>query len=181
MAFEPTMFAVEKLRRNLDLNPDLARRVTVHHCYLTERDGTEVPHAIYSRWPLKPEPEQHAVHLGMAMDTNAAEARSLDSILEQEADRPVGLVKLDVDGFECSVLRGATKLLLTTRPIFVMEIAPYVLRERGDSLDEFLSFFLLKGYRFHHERTMQPLPTSAAEIEAMIAPGACMNVVALAT
>jgi len=28
------------------------------------------------------------------------------------------LVKLDVDGFECDFLRGATKLLTETRPIF---------------------------------------------------------------
>ncbi len=76
----------------------------------------------------------------------SAQARSLDSILTELADRKVQLVKLDVDGFECDVLRGATAMLREVRPIFVMELAPYVLEERGTSLDQLLSYFIPHGY-----------------------------------
>jgi FkbM family methyltransferase len=180
IAFEPTDYAFRKLSRNLELNPELASRVTAFHCFLTGTDDDEVPAAIYSSWPLEAEPGLHAKHLGREMRTESARARSLDSVLAEQADRKVQLVKLDVDGFECDVLRGATKLLRDTRPIFVMELAPYVLRERGTSLDEFVSFFVSNGYSFYDEKTQKPLPSSADELQRMIADGAGINVIARA-
>jgi FkbM family methyltransferase len=177
MAFEPTDFAFRKLRRNLDLNPSLASRVQTFHCFLTASDGTEVPDAIYSSWPLAVEAGLHAKHLGREMQTDLAEARSLDSILRERADRRVRLVKLDVDGYECDVLRGATAMLRDMRPVFVMELAPYSLEERGSSLDELLSYFVPNGYSFHTLLSRRRLPSTARELQRMVVDGASMNVV----
>ena len=178
IAFEPTDFAFRKLSRNLELNPQLADRVTACDCFLTEADADQVPSAIYSSWPLTKEAGLHTKHLGREMRTELAQARSLDSILNELADRKVQLVKLDVDGFECGVLRGATALLRDVRPIFVMELAPYLLEERGTSLDELLSYFVTNGYRLYGERTFKPLPLSARELHRMISDGASINVIA---
>ena len=181
IAFEPTDFAFSKLKRNLELNPELAPRVTACHCFLSATDDDRVPSAIYSSWPLEPEPGLHAKHLGREMKTEEAQARSLDSVLSELADRPVQLVKLDVDGFECDILRGASRLLSEVRPIFVMELAPYVLEERGASLDEMLGFFVPNGYTFYDEMTHKRLPSSAAELRSMIIAGGSINVIAQAT
>jgi FkbM family methyltransferase len=176
--FEPTDYAFRKLNRNLELNPELARRVTACHCFLTGTDEDRVPSAIYSSWPLAQQAGLHAKHLGREMRTETARARCLDSFLTERTDRKVQLVKLDVDGFECDVLRGATALLRDVQPIFVMELAPYVLEERGASLEEFVSFFIPNGYSFYDERTHKPLPSSARELQLMIADGACINAIA---
>jgi FkbM family methyltransferase len=181
MAFEPTDFALRKLRRNLDLNPSLASRVETFHCFLTASDEATVPSAIYSSWPLEVEAGLHAKHLGREMQTESAQARSIDSILSERTDRKVQLVKLDVDGFECHVLRGATAMLREVRPIFVMELAPYLLRERGSSLDELLSHFIPNGYNFYDERTHQRLASTAKELGGMVADGASMNVIVRVT
>lgn len=178
IAFEPTDFAFRKLCRNLELNPALEARVTPCHCFLTERNEDQVPSAIYSSWPLAREAGLHAKHLGREMRTGAAQARSLDSVLSELADRKVALVKIDVDGFECDVLRGATRLLRDARPIFVMEVSPYVLEEHGASLEQLLSFFVPNGYAFYDERTWKPLPSAARELQRMVADGAGFNVVA---
>jgi FkbM family methyltransferase len=180
-AFEPTDFAFRKLRRNLDLNPSLASRVEAFHCFLTADDGITVPNAIYSSWPLLPETGLHAKHLGREMQTKAAQARSLDSILAERSDRKVQLVKLDVDGFECDVLRGATALLRDLRPIFVMEFAPYVLEERGASLDQLISYFIPNGYVFYDERTQKQLPSTARDLQRLVTSGESMNVIARTT
>ena len=63
-------------------------------------------------------------------------------------------------------------------PVFVMELAPYVLEERGSSLDELLSFFVPNGYVFYDEQTQKPLPASARELQRMIAIGAGINAIA---
>lgn len=178
MAFEPTKFAFRKLHRNLELNPLLAKRVTAYQCFLTENDDDEVPSAIYSSWPLGKQFGLHSKHLGQEMRTEAASSRSLDGILAETSSQKVQLVKLDVDGFECDVLRGATSLLRDMRPIFVMELAPYVLQERGTSLEELLSHFIPNGYSFYDERTFGPLPSSAKELNRMIADGEGINAVA---
>jgi FkbM family methyltransferase len=180
MAFEPTDFAYHKLRRNLALNPKIAARVETHHCFLTNHDGAGVPYAIYSSWPLTTEQGLHPKHLGREMQTGAVQARSLDSVLSERADRPVQLVKLDVDGFECDVLGGAISMLRESRPVFVMELAPYSLQERGSSLDEMLSYFIPNGYAFYTLRTRRRLPSTAKDLQRMIGDGASMNVVARA-
>jgi FkbM family methyltransferase len=180
IAFEPTDFAFRKLLRNLDLNPSLATRVTACHCFLTSNDEVRVPEAVYSSWPLVQRTGLHAKHLGREMDTASARARSLDSVLSEFGNRRVQLVKLDVDGFECDVLSGATALLRDVRPIFIMELAPYGLQERGTSLEQLLSYFVPNGYAFYDERTNKRLPSSARELNRMIADGSGFNVVARA-
>jgi FkbM family methyltransferase len=178
LAFEPTDFAFGKLTRNLELNPALASRVETLHCFLAASDRESVPDAIYSSWPLTDGAGLHPKHLGQEMRTGAAQARTLDGILSERADRRVQLVKLDVDGFECDVLRGATAMLRESRPTFVMELAPYSLEERGSSLDELLSYFVPNGYAFYTLRTRRRLPSTAKELQRLVADGASMNVVA---
>jgi len=184
LAFEPTEFAYRKLIRNLELNPKLNSRVIPYNCFLAADDSADVPGAIYSSWPLTElkqtttNQDFHAKHLGQAKSTKTAHARSIDSILAERADPRVQLVKLDVDGFECDILRGAKMLLQESRPIFVMELAPYVLEERGASLAELLDVFASYDYRFYDERTKQQLPSYAGGFDDLIADGESKNVIA---
>lgn len=100
-------------------------------------------------------------------------------LAEQGVER-VDLVKLDVDGFECEVLAGASNMIRPDRPTFVMEIMPYGLVEQGTNLDQLLNFLIPFGYRLHDERTEAPLPRDAAALEQMIGGGASRNVIARA-
>ena len=59
-----------------------------------------------------------------------------------------------------------------------MELAPYVLEERGASLGQLLSFFVPGGYRLYNERTSELLPSTSAELSGMRADGAGVNVIA---
>ena len=178
MAFEPTDYAFRKLRRNIELNPTLVGRISTYNCFLAAEDGNALPDKIYSSWPLVPEAELHAKHLGRAMSTENASVRSVDSVLAEAGNPAVHLVKLDVDGFECEILRGAAKLLRDQKPAFVMEISPYVLDERGASLSELMSILMSNGYRLYDERTQIPLPLDAAQLQELIGDGASINVIA---
>ena len=180
LSFEPTDYAYRKLRRNLDLNPGLATRVTTFHCFLAEKDGGTTPESIYSSWPLTGNEGLHAKHQGQAMPTNTARAASIDRILAEMGNPVVQLVKLDVDGFETDVLRGATLLLRDSRPVFLMELSPYVLDERGSSLEELLACFAPHDYRFYHERSERMLPLAPDELRHLVGDGASINVIARA-
>lgn len=179
-AFEPTDYASAKIRRNLSLNTELSKRVTFTQAFLTHEDEDAVPAAIYSSWPLAADGELHEHHLGQLKETSHARCMTVDGVLQREGVSKVDLVKLDVDGFECDVLRGATAMISRDHPIFVMELAPYVLDERGSSLEKLLALLVPYGYRFFEEKTGAPLPVEVNSIRERIPVGASINVYAVA-
>ena len=83
--------ALELLRRNLARNPDLARHVSVVEAYAAE-----------------------VVDPGQG-------ATTLDALVAEGAMAEPGLLKIDVEGAEVSVLRGARELLARRRPHVVLE------------------------------------------------------------
>ena len=174
-AFEPTAFAFEKLTRNLALNPMLQQRVTAYHAFLSDRDFAEVPDKIHSGWPLAGGRGLHPKHLGRPETTKDAACWTLDHAMAAVGSPRIKLIKLDVDGFECAVLGGARGVIARDRPTFVMEVAPYVLGERGASLEQLLSFFVPFGYEFFDEKTDEYLPSSSFNT---LAKGEGLNIVA---
>jgi FkbM family methyltransferase len=180
IAFEPTDFAFGRLKRNLALNPALEKRVTAYQSFLGPEDASDIPPAIYSGWPLNYVEDLHPKHKGKLNPTQKAVSRSLDSVLAEHGNPTVQLVKLDVDGFECDVLAGAQDVMRRCRPLFLLELAPYVLAERDASLRQLLSFFEPLGYRFYHEKTERALPHDEKSLSDWIADGESKNVIARA-
>jgi FkbM family methyltransferase len=64
--------------------------------------------------------------------------------------RPVRFIKIDVEGAEPQVIRGATKMLKEDRPVILSELHPTQLeRASGVTADEFLAEMRGLGYRAH--------------------------------
>lgn len=177
-AFEPTDFAFRKLAVNLALNPRLAARVTAEQAFLGESSEGLPAAEIYSSWPLDASGPVHEKHLGRAESTIGARTFRLDDYLEARRIQRVDLVKMDVDGFECHVLGGASRLLATSKPVIVMELAPYVLTERGRSIEELIALLAALGYRFFRLEDESPLTGTAGELAGLVPEGASTNIVA---
>ena len=71
--------------------------------------------------------------------------RSLDSIFAEMGVTPK-VIKVDVEGFEYEVLRGAVNLIRTARPVWVVEIHPPQLKLSGSSEQVVLDFFKSNDY-----------------------------------
>ena len=175
-AFEPTLFAFAKLLRNLEINPDLRDRVIAERFFLGRTDSEPVPAAVYSSWPLAGSYGLHPRHLGKPMITDGAPCRTLDGYLAEQGNPHIAVVKLDVDGYEADVLAGATRMMQRDRPIFVMEIAPYVLEEHGTSVRDLMAYFSPLEYEFFDERNAKPLEID--KVAPALKEGASINVVA---
>lgn len=121
-AFEPTDYATAKLRRNLELNPELVSRVAVNQVFLGDGGGQAPPEEICSSWPLQGAEEVHPAHQGVAKSTLGATATSLEEYCSDRAVERVDLIKLDVDGNEAGVLRGGMDMLHKFRPPILMEL-----------------------------------------------------------
>jgi FkbM family methyltransferase len=178
LSFEPTAFAFAKQLANLALNPEISGRVTALQFFLTADGSNPTPQSLYASWPLLHGPGVHGKHLGRSMATAGAQIATLDEVLMQRRIERIDLVKLDVDGFECEVLAGATKMMARDRPVFIMELAPYVLVECGATLDKLLSFFVPLNYRFYDEQTETELRGDSAALQRIIGEGSSRNIVA---
>ena len=178
LAFEPTAYAHGKLLANLALNPELVPRVSLRQLLLMESSDTAVPETICSSWPLTKEDGLHPEHLGKAHTTEGAGSSTLDAAVEAAGVGRIAFVKLDVDGHELSVLRGATKTLGASRPPILIELSPSVCIEHGHPFSELVGCLTGLGYRFESFGG-RSLPDEPAALEKFIPTGGGINVLAL--
>jgi FkbM family methyltransferase len=176
-AFEPTDYAFGKLRQNLQLNSLIEPRVVAVQAKLGRSSGLSSPGEIYSSWKVVGNEPRHPKHLGIAQSTSGAMNFALDDYCRTNNIVRVDLIKLDVDGFESEVIAGGLDVLQRNRPMICLELAPYVLEERGSSLDELLSLLTSRGYKLT-TLTEEPLTTKAAELQNRIPDGSGINVLA---
>src|SRR3974390_134137 len=177
-AFEAADFAIEKLRRNLALNPDLQERTFPQQFLLSATASQPPEREIYASWPLESSDSVHPKHRGRLVSALHAAVDTLDAFVARTGLPRLDLIKIDVDGHELPVLQGATETLRRFRPILVMEMSPYIHSERGYSFADFVRLLQNAGYSLTEADTNRPVPLDAAHLERLIPDGASINVVA---
>jgi FkbM family methyltransferase len=75
----------------------------------------------------------------------SVEQRTLDDVVAQQDVPLPAVVKIDVQGYEASVLRGATGLF-DSGSTFIIEFWPWGLRESGTDAEALLAFIKGSGY-----------------------------------
>jgi FkbM family methyltransferase len=186
IAIEPTIYALEKLRANLALNPMLSGRVITVQALLGTADKVGDMEGVFSSWRLdgRADQDRHPAHGGRRMSAAGSLHSSLDSLLANDArlaglaDR-ISFVKLDVDGHEIDVIRGAQRLLERKHPALLVEIAPYVQNERPGGTQLLLREIAQRGYDFHDADTGVPFPDDLERLERLIPDGSGTDVLCL--
>jgi len=68
---------------------------------------------------------------------------TLDSVIKE----PVKLIKIDVEGNELNVLKGAERIIKESSPTIILEINKFALNEMGTSQEEIIGFLKERGYK----------------------------------
>jgi FkbM family methyltransferase len=177
-AFEPTDFAVNKLRNNLNLNPDLVKRVSICQAMLVSNENTLVEKELFSSWPLVGSDNLHEKHKGQLMATVGASAVTLDNFIKENNITQIDFIKLDVDGFEYSVLSGGEKILEIFKPTILMELAPYLFKDQKDEFIKMIELYKKLGYFFYDANNRNTLPVDAEKLFDLIPDGVSRNIIA---
>jgi FkbM family methyltransferase len=178
-AIEPTDFAFDKLKRNLELNPRLQNRVTAAKIFLNDAHS-ELPQSVSASWSINGSmgaQERNQLDMGYGMSIENARATTLDELIESLNITKLDAIKLDVDGHEVQVLRGAEKTLNTLSPVIFIEFSPIHYEGQGSTFTEQVELLTKHGYAFEDVFGNQ-LPTNANDLMNSIPRGTLVNAVA---
>jgi FkbM family methyltransferase len=145
IAIEPLPHNLARLRRSLTLDARLERVTALVECAVGADQGraTIVGERAHDTGNAAIPPRASAPVQGMSVTL-----RTLDAVLTEEAARRVDVIKLDVEGFELEVLRGAREHVARDRPVIFGEYAPDLMRCHGATFADVVVFFRDLDYRF---------------------------------
>lgn len=143
LAFEPMDEIFSQLKVNISLNPSYKNTIEAIQLGLSDNPG-EIN--LYGKEgsnegvnTIFPSPEHTFLIQKIELDT-------LDNQLEKLQPSWVDLIKIDVEGAELQVLKGATKSISKFKPSLIIEINKEACQSAGYEADEILEF--LKGYGY---------------------------------
>ena len=144
IGYEPSNFHSAILKRNLNLNK--LANVEFYEIALGSKKETTVLYTTESSGSTISD----FSHIGMkTVAQNTVEVQSLDGHLnELSVTKRVTFIKLDVDGAEIEILKGAEKTITRDMPIIVFEIAKPVFDLIDSSVFDILEFLEGFGYCF---------------------------------
>jgi FkbM family methyltransferase len=156
-AFEPGPPNLLRLRANLALNPTLAATITVHAAGIGETPGE-------LRWQEEDGNPGNAM-LG-ASGTHAVPVFTLDDFAAKQALTRLDFIKVDVEGMELSVFRGAQQTLKKFRPVLYFETLGRFSDEHGSKNFDLIAQLLTgecryKLYSLDRQGGLHPVSGSA--------------------
>jgi FkbM family methyltransferase len=166
IAIEPTGWAFGKLQRNISLN--CFNNIRPLQVALGDFDHGAREFRFQSSYRLD------------GTDLSADEIMpmyTLDTLMSMNGVDRVDFVKMDVDGFEGKVIRGAQETLARYHPILFFEITPSAMRANGDDPVELVRTLTGLGYIFQTE-ARKPI-REIGQYLAKVARGFCVNLLAV--
>jgi FkbM family methyltransferase len=162
-AFEPAPQTFEILRRNIAAN-NCSELIRPSPVAVSDRQAT---HRLCTLGG-----NTGATYLAPADGSSPAVA--LDQwVIAEGVERTIACIKIDAEGMELKVLRGAERLIACDRPLLFVEICEQQLQRWGHSVADIEGFLLARGYDlFRHtgprhscndDFSMQRLHTLPAE------------------
>ncbi|MGE0799222.1 MAG: FkbM family methyltransferase [Lautropia sp.] len=146
LAVEPMPRAIGRLRRNLERN-GVESKVALYEGVATSEPGELTIRTIVGREEFSSLGSlTHPSVIGSPVETVAVKASTVDALVASFDLKPK-FMKVDVEGCEHLVMRGAGQVLSEFRPIVLAELSDPLLRSNGSSAAEVIRLMQDKGYR----------------------------------
>lgn len=145
LAIEPTQNALKRLKHNMSLN-NLSDNVIIFEGVVSDNTGSLELKTIQGK-------EEYSSLGGMnhpgvnteSYTTEIVKSITLDELVREKNLKP-GFIKIDVEGAENLVFKGASEVLKRDRPIILSEMCDFLLKKNGSSASEVISFIEKHDY-----------------------------------
>jgi FkbM family methyltransferase len=145
-SIEPTEFAINKQKKNLNLNKELKKKIRISPFFITNTKN-KIKEA-FSSWDLFE--DNNIIHGGQKkLFSKDAKSISLDNFIQSNKIKNILLIKIDVDGNELDVLYSAKKFLNKNNPYIIMEFSPSAFKAKGVSIKNFYKFIKSINYSIY--------------------------------
>lgn len=145
-AVEPVPQIIKFLRQNLEHN-GVTSRVTIFEGVICDTQGAAAVHIVSAHEEYSSIVKiEHPAAKGIAVTTIQVPALTLDKFVASYSLNP-GFIKIDVEGAEHKVLKGARDTLLNARPIVMSEFSPKLLKANDANPTELIKELRGLGYR----------------------------------
>lgn len=142
IAFEPSPKVISSLYRNLAING--CTNLTVYNLAIADSDGQITFHMPIGTNSALGSIRNIGDDASICIEVPLRALDNFDSL-----PPTIKVVKIDVEGADLRVVRGATRLIKTRRPIIVMEFSPIWIRQLGDDQNWLQDFMDLNGYHLY--------------------------------
>jgi FkbM family methyltransferase len=163
--FEPNPEVFHRLSGCVERN-GLAGRVRLHNKALADEPGELTLSVLTEHSGMGTLSELKGKEQAMVSRTHRVSVERGDALLGSDLAGPA-TVKVDVEGFECRVLRGLDGTLRRLRPAVVTEVSPGHLERAGASVKELFELLAGHGYNgytlgtprrgLRHELSLRPV------------------------
>jgi FkbM family methyltransferase len=138
IAFEPVREHVKRFKEQVKLNQ---LDIQIEKVALSDKEGNAT---FYDSGGASSFSKEHGEIVNKyASRKITIMTRTLDSYKVKPT-----MIKIDVEGFEMNVIKGARKTLAKYKPTLIMELEDKFLREAGSSENELIGFLRSLGYSF---------------------------------
>ena len=150
-AFEPAHYAIEKLNHNLSLNPELAKHIEVINAFVAAKSSEHPEMKAIASWKVNSGKESatHPINMGAVKSAEGVVSISLDDFCKKENLTRVDFIKMDTEGYESDVLKGATEAIARYRPQIIFELGLYSMSEKGIEFSFFSDYFGKLNYSLY--------------------------------
>jgi FkbM family methyltransferase len=148
-AFEPSPHVFKRLQTNVALNP--FKNISLFN----EGMGDEVGELSFVGTSTK--------HTGGAFITKNMETgmkvkvSTIDTFVQMQQIKHIDLIKIDTEGFEVFVIKGAMQTLQHLRPVIFVEVSEVLLNRAGTSASQLFSLLQQLNYQCHRVDNGQPI------------------------
>ncbi|GAA0306381.1 hypothetical protein GCM10009087_15390 [Sphingomonas oligophenolica] len=164
-AFEPNPTTFAALEANIARNR--AQNVFCHRFALSDAEGV----VLFHNDPVKR--GTASIATGAGAHVQEVPATTLDAFAASRGIDSIGLLKIDVEGFETLVLRGAQRVLNEIRPAAIyFEVCPALTERAGFAATEPARMLVEAGYelrRLTDQSALTPADVAGVELENWLA------------
>lgn len=166
VAFEPIVWALEKLRRNAELNRLV--NVAIEPLALSDARGERDVPADFGAFRASWTTPGGSARSG----TERVRFDTLDAYVDRVGLSELHFVKIDVDGYELRVVRGAERTLRRHRPNMMIEIGRSTMPLIGDDPRDLAYLLADLGYGFETQDRGTRFATADELLDWLPAPAA---------